>query len=145
MSNEPSGDMDPEQAARVAVDGPEAASAVSDAGHMAAEGMDPSAGRPWYLEAARNTSPNPPIQQVGSFRDLRDNWERFGVRGLQKLGGVDDAEAWVDLTKFVVGFALETFGSADAQEAADDEMELAAGEAEFDPSQIDERYRDESQ
>lgn len=106
---EPVSDMPPEEAAAYATGGPETAEG-SAAGHMPAEGIEAPQGPtddPFWYRAVRNTSPNPPIDEVGSLQDIRDNWESYGLRGLQKLGGVDDAEAWVDLTKFLVGAIIE--------------------------------------
>lgn len=82
--------------------------------HAAAEGLEgepePSSagfGESKIIRRLRNTHPNPPIEEVGSFGDLKLHWDKYGLRGMQKLGGIDDTEAWVDITKFLVGFILQ--------------------------------------
>lgn len=100
--------VDPEAAAEWATKAeadPEAAGEMAG-GHMAAEGVG-GPEEPFWWKALRNKHPNPPISEVGDLRDIRDNWEAYGLRGLEKAAGVDDAEAWIDLTKFVVGAVLQ--------------------------------------
>jgi hypothetical protein len=65
---------------------------------------------PWYWRSLRSTEPNPPLSEVGDLRDIRSNWQAYGMRGVQKLGNIDDAEAWVDLLKFVIGLTVESLG-----------------------------------
>lgn len=112
--SELAGDMSPDRAASYATGDldldPGVYEGAAGSGHAAAEGVEPPeppGQEPFWYRALRNTSPNPPIESVGSLRDIRENWESYGLRGLQKLGGVDDAEAWVDLVKFALGAALE--------------------------------------
>lgn len=89
--------------------------------HAAAEGAEPGPSREaWWVRAARSTRPNPPLDEVGGFEDIRDNWSAYLTRGVQKGAGVDDAEAWVDVLKGVLGLALER---ADASEQAPEEAE----------------------
>ena len=122
-------DMSPEAAAQYAT-GEAAGEAAEAAGHVAAEGFDVDGGGSWITDALRNTSPNPPLERVGDLRDIRTKWDRYGLRGLQKLGGVDDAEAWIDITKFALGAALYAIrGAPDESEASgeSDESEDLGG------------------
>lgn len=115
--------MDPEEAAEFATEGDAGASAE---GHAAAEGVEMGGDeKPVWYRALRSTSPNPPIEDVGAFRDLQQNWGSYGLRGLQKLGGVDDTEAWVDLAKFAVG-AVMAFVMAGDGEQGGEESETGA-------------------
>lgn len=59
-----------------------------------------------WMDRFRNRNPNPPIDEVGSFDDIKTKYDKYGLRGLQKLGGVDDTEAWVDLLKFAIGATM---------------------------------------
>lgn len=115
--------MSPQEAAAYATGGEGEAAA----GHAAAEGIEPDAGgKPIWVRAFRNTSPNPPIEAVGGLQDIREHWEAYGLRGIQKLGNVDDAEAWIDLTKFVIGACLELTGDRPQQSGGGDETDSAA-------------------
>lgn len=97
------------------------------AGHAEAEGVEAPAegGRSMIYRAARSTEPNPPLDQVGGFDDVRDHWQQYGMRGLQKAANVDDSEAWVDLLKFAIGMTLENYSNEgeteDAPEAEETE------------------------
>lgn len=112
-------DMSPSEAAAYAT-------GESAEGHAAAEGFEPEAAggeRPFWLRALRSQNPNPPIEHVGGLRDIREHWEAYGIRGIQKIGGVDDAEAWIDLVKFAIGAFLEA-----SEGRANDEAGEARGE-----------------
>lgn len=65
---------------------------------------------PWYRKALRSTTPNPSIEEVDGASDLVDNWQSYLIRGLEKAAGVDDSEAWVDLSRGVAGGVFEAFG-----------------------------------
>lgn len=79
---------------------------------------------PWYYRALRSTEPNPPLSDVGDLRDIRENWQAYGMRGVQKAGNIDDAEAWVDILKFTIGLTIETMGglSDGAEPEPDDSL-----------------------
>jgi hypothetical protein len=64
-----------------------------------------------WTDRFRSRTPNPPIDEVGSFDDIRTKYDKYGLRGLQKLAGVDDTEAWVDLLKFVIGGTMHLTGA----------------------------------
>lgn len=94
--------------------------------HADAEGMEPGESRaPWWERAARSTSPNPPLSEVGGFDDLQENATRYLARGLQKASGIDDAEAWVDMTKGILGLGLRR---ADAEGEEPPESDAPEGD-----------------
>lgn len=103
------GDMSPEAAARFAVDGPE--------NHAAAEGFGAPEKPAWY-RALRSSSPNRPIHEIDGIADTLEHWDKYGVRSLEKMAGMDDTEAWVDGLRFVLGGALWAAGVLDGPEAS---------------------------
>jgi len=78
------------------------------------------------MNALQNTTPNPPIETVGDLRDLRENWPAYGLRGLEKLAGVDDTWAIVDLMKGVIGVSLEITSDSDGSNAEESKQQEEA-------------------
>ncbi len=71
-------------------------------------------------EKLRRTHPNPPVEEVGSLDDIREHYQGYLLRGIEKIAGAEDSEAWVDLVKGVLGVALEANANAgDSGETVD--------------------------
>lgn len=70
------------------------------------EGAAPESDQPFFMEALRSKHPNPSLSEVEQWDDVADNWREYGMRGLQKAMGVDDAEAWIDLMKAGIGAVM---------------------------------------
>ena len=98
--------MNPEEAAEWAQEPTGEATETPDMDFDPVGDTEPS-GSKWYLEGLKNTDPNPPIESVRGLEDIRQHWQSYGIRGLEKWANVDDAAAYVDLMKFMIGAILE--------------------------------------
>lgn len=58
------------------------------------------------LGRLKNTEPNRSLDDVGDLDTIRNDYGSYGLRGLEKFAGADDAWAGVDLLKFAVGATL---------------------------------------
>jgi len=91
-------DMDPADAADMATGEADGADAMTH---------DPYGGSSW-VDALRSTEPDKPLSQYDGISELSDNWDARILRGIEKIGGYEASEAWVDLLLGGVGAALET-------------------------------------
>ena len=98
--------MNPEEAAEWAQEPAGETTETPDMDFESVGDTEPS-GSAWYIEGLKNTDPNPPIESVRGLQDIRRHWQSYGIRGLEKWAGVDDAAAYIDLMKFMIGAILE--------------------------------------
>jgi hypothetical protein len=121
-------DMDPSEAADMATG--EAGGAVT---------RDPAGGSSW-VDALRSTEPNKPLSQYDGMTELSDNWDARLLRGVEKIGGYEASEAWVDLLLGAVGAALETMEDrteAGSQASAAEPAESMDGEVDVHGRPVD--------
>ena len=116
----------------------------ADAADMATEGAggsvtrDPAGGSSW-VDALRSTEPDKPLSQYDGITELSDNWDARLLRGIEKIGGYEASEAWVDLLLGGIGAALETMDESPAgsQTPADEPGESMDGEVDVHGRPVD--------
>jgi len=122
-------DMDPADAADMATEGTGGADSSGFSG--------PDTGS--WVGALRSTEPDKPLSQYDGIRELSDNWDARLLRGIEKIGGYEASEAWVDLLLGGIGAALETMdeNAAGRQTPTDEPAESMDGEVDVHGRPVD--------
>lgn len=123
-------DMDPADAADMATEGTGGADSSGFSG--------PDTGS--WVGALRSTEPDKPLSQYDGISELSDNWDARLLRGIEKIGGYEASEAWVDLLLGGIGAALETMEDrteAGSQGATGEPAESMDGEVDVHGRPVD--------
>jgi hypothetical protein len=121
-------DMDPADAADMATGEADGATAMTH---------DPAGGS--WMDALRSTEPHKDLAQYDGIQDLGEQWDARLMRGIEKVGGYEGNEAWVDLLLGGIGAALETMeeSPADSQASTAEPAESMDGEVDVHGRPVD--------